>query len=150
MKNTFDSSFKKALAAAKKSPSRNDDRDQVVEQIRRDIAGYRAAAAHKGVREPWIVKKLESALADQEKHRSLAAKSSAIRLPTWSNKRGWEGGDSHRLYAFIDNLTGGVVVRPGGRSINGVGPNATVRPATRLEGEEHWQKPLHSGWKVTA
>lgn len=28
------------------------------------------------------------------------------------------------------------------------GPEADVRVATRTEAEEHWQNPLHAGWKV--
>jgi hypothetical protein len=87
---------------------------------------------------------------DDSFKKALAAskKGPADRLPTWNDKRGWAGGDSHRLYAFVDKLTGDVVVRPGGRDIGGSGPNATVRLATRVEGEARWQKPLHPGWKV--
>jgi hypothetical protein len=30
------------------------------------------------------------------------------------------------------------------------GPQATLRIATRDEAEEHWQRPLHAGWKVAS
>ena len=43
--------------------------------------------------------------------------------------------------------TGEVFVRPGGGVIN-VGPEVTVRMATRDEAEREWQNPLHAGWKV--
>lgn len=77
---------------------------------------------------------------------------SRVSLPRWSDTKGWKGGDSRRLYAFIDNLTGRVTVHPGNAGLRHssvpVGPNATVRPATRLEAERHWQSPLHDGWRV--
>lgn len=77
--------------------------------------------------------------------------SKKILLPKYNEKHGWLGGDTKRLYAFTDKLTGHVSVHPGrraGHSHIPVGDNATVRPATRSEAEQYWQNPLHSGWKV--
>ncbi len=83
---------------------------------------------------------------------------SNVTLPRFRPKQGaWTGGDSHTLYAFEDTHSGTgepfTVVRPGGGTktssyMKGVGPNATVRVATKAEGEQHWQNPLHSGWKI--
>lgn len=76
----------------------------------------------------------------------------SIPLPKWSDKHGWKGGDSHRLFTFTDRRTGRKVVRPGNRGLRfgdtSVGDHATVRPATRAEAEALWQSPLHTGWKV--
>jgi hypothetical protein len=75
-------------------------------------------------------------------------------LPKYNEQRGWVGGDTRTLYTFTGKVTGGVGVYPGGGprgkvfSGGGWGPEATVRQATRAEAEEHWQKPLHVGWKV--
>lgn len=82
------------------------------------------------------------------------------KLPKYTAERGWRGGDSHTLYSFRDKRTGHVVVRPGNTrgadpafrrlsgSFKGVGPEVDVNVATRGEAEEHWQHPLHAGWKV--
>lgn len=69
------------------------------------------------------------------------------KLPKYTEKRGWVGGDSRTLYAFTDERTGQVHVYPGGAA-RGVGPACTVRVATRSEAEAGWQNPLHAGWKV--
>lgn len=73
-------------------------------------------------------------------------------LPRWDDKKGWVGGDSRTLYAFVDKRTGNVRVAPGGGprgKVSGAGgDHADVRIATRAEGEKHWQDPLHSGWKT--
>lgn len=68
-------------------------------------------------------------------------------LPTYSDKSGWKGGEKNRLYHITDKRTGGVQVRPV-EHMRGIGPEADVRHATRAEAEQHWQKPLHAGWKV--
>lgn len=68
-------------------------------------------------------------------------------LPRYSGKRGWHGGAKKVLYAITDKRTDRVTVRPV-YSMLGVGPEVTVRVATRAEAERHWQHPLHSGWKV--
>lgn len=72
-----------------------------------------------------------------------------MRLPKYSERRGWVGGDKNVLYAFEDKRTGHVLVRPrehlGG---SGPGPDVFVRVATRAEAERLWQSPLHSGWKT--
>ena len=90
---------------------------------------------------------------DWRKGRSRRRNSS--KLPRWSDKSGWVGGDSRTLYAFTDKLIGKVTVRPGNKSqMRGIGPNATVRVATREEAQRLWgggndgQGPLHPGWKV--
>lgn len=76
----------------------------------------------------------------------------SIPLPKWSGKHGWKGGDTHRLFTFTDKLTGGKSVHPGNRGLRHsaipIGPNASVRPATRAEAVALWQSPLHTGWKV--
>ena len=78
----------------------------------------------------------------------------SIPLPRWTDKHGWKGGDSHRLFTFTDKLTGHMTVHPGNSGLRPpylripVGPNATVRSATRAEAEALWQSPLHAGWKV--
>jgi len=70
------------------------------------------------------------------------------KMPRYDARKGvWRGGDSRTLYAFIGHRTGQVFVRPGGDVIN-VGPEVTVRMATRDEAEREWQNPLHAGWKV--
>lgn len=81
-----------------------------------------------------------------------------VTLPRFRPKQGtWTGGDSHTLYTFTDTHGGTgekfKVVRPGGGSrassyMKGIGPNAEVRVATKAEAEQHWQSPLHSGWKI--
>lgn len=76
---------------------------------------------------------------------------SRIPVPRWTQS-GWRGGDSHRLFTFTDRQTGRRVVHPGNQGLRHsaipVGPSASVRPATRAEGEQFWQSPLHAGWKV--
>jgi hypothetical protein len=69
-------------------------------------------------------------------------------LPRWNESKGWIGGDSHTLYAFTDRLTGKISVQHGGYPQTHVGPNATVRVATRAEAEREWQKPLSPAWKI--
>lgn len=69
-------------------------------------------------------------------------------LPRYTEQRGWFGGDSRTLYAYTDRRTGKVEVYPGEWPPQGWGPEANVRVATRAEAEEHWQNPLHAGWKV--
>lgn len=73
-------------------------------------------------------------------------------LPRYTEKHGWVGGDSRTLYAFTDRRTGQVSVHPGGgpkrKLLMRVGPEVDVRIASRSEAEEHWQNPLHMGWKV--
>lgn len=74
-------------------------------------------------------------------------------LPRYDERRGmWIGGDTRTLFTFTGKVTGAVGVYPGGGSrgklLMNWGPEATVRLATRAEAEEHWQKPLHAGWKV--
>lgn len=73
-------------------------------------------------------------------------------LPHYDEKRGWIGGDDRTLYTFTGRVTGAVGVYPGGgprkKLLMNWGPDAIVRPATRAEAEEHWQNPLHVGWKV--
>jgi len=73
-------------------------------------------------------------------------------LPSYDDKLcHWIGGDSYTLYTFTDKRTGSITVAPGSVGnlhIVGIGPECTVRLATHAEAEEHWQKPLHSGWKV--
>jgi len=72
------------------------------------------------------------------------------KLPHYSEKTTrWVGGDSHTLYLFTDKRTHAQSVVPGHRdSLRKLGPELTVRVATRQEAERHWQNPLHSGWKV--
>jgi len=72
----------------------------------------------------------------------------APRLPRYDERTGgWRGGDSRTLYAFTVHRTGRTFVRPGGQVVN-MGPEVTVRIATREEAEDLWQKPLHVGWNV--
>ena len=71
----------------------------------------------------------------------------SIPLPRYSDRHGWQGGERHRLYAFVDKRTGHVRVAPV-YSARTIGPEVTVRPATRSEGERLWQSPLHPDWKV--
>jgi hypothetical protein len=68
-------------------------------------------------------------------------------LPRYSETQGWHGGAKNVLYAVTDRRTRRVIVRPR-EDMRGVGPAVTVRVATRGEAERHWQRPLHSGWKV--
>jgi len=72
--------------------------------------------------------------------------------PSYDEQHGWMGGDSKTLYAFTDKRTGKVTVRPGGGrgkpGLHHIGPEASVRVATRAEAEAHWQDPLHPGWVV--
>lgn len=68
--------------------------------------------------------------------------------PKYTEARGWAGGDPRRLYAITDRRTGRMIVRPV-ETMNGIGPEVIIRPATKQEAETHWQNPLHSGWKVT-
>ncbi len=79
----------------------------------------------------------------------LAEKPRRVRrsLPRYDERKGWRGGDHRTLYAFVDDRTGNILVRPGGLLPN-IGPAATVRIATRDEAERLWQSPLSSGWKV--
>lgn len=67
-------------------------------------------------------------------------------LPRYSEARGWHGGAKNVLYAITDVRTGRMLVRP--RHDIKSGPAVAIRVATRAEAEEHWQRPLHSGWKV--
>ena len=77
------------------------------------------------------------------------ASASVWSMPRWSDKRGWTGGAPDALYCFTCKWTGNKTVRPGGSGSTGIGPECTVRQATRVEAEEHWQKPLSPGWKVS-
>jgi hypothetical protein len=80
---------------------------------------------------------------------------SKVAVPAYRVKLGrWSGGDKNTLYAFTDTATGKTVVRPGGGSkasslMKGIGPEASVRVATKEEAEASWQAPLHDGWKVS-
>jgi hypothetical protein len=65
----------------------------------------------------------------------------------YTEERGWQGGDDRTLYAITDRRTRRVIVRPGDQLR--AGPDVDIRMATREEAEEHWQRPLHAGWKVT-
>lgn len=79
-----------------------------------------------------------------------AAPRPRVKLPRFDARKGrWMGGDSSTLYAFTDPATGRVWVVPGGYPML-YGPQATLRIATRDEAEEHWQRPLHAGWKVAS
>lgn len=69
------------------------------------------------------------------------------RMPKYSERKGWHGGDKHAIYAFVDKRTHNVRACPV-YAAGGVGPEVTVRMATRAEAEEQWQRPLHAGWKV--
>jgi hypothetical protein len=80
----------------------------------------------------------------------MAARRSCVvraALPRYSAERGWRGGAKNVLYAIEDRRTGGVIVRPR-EHMRSVGPEVHIRIATRAEAEHHWQRPLHSGWKV--
>lgn len=83
--------------------------------------------------------------------------------PKWDPMLGaWVGGDKRTLYAFEISGVGGrrVLVAPGtgrtgkagivkGAPGNPIGPGVGIpRIATLAEAEEHWQRPLHSGWNV--
>lgn len=88
----------------------------------------------------------KSAQLDRDIAESLSRK---VSLPHWNGRKGWVGGDSRTLYAFTDKSMGRVEVYPGGSPSHvHVGPEATVRLATRAEAERLWQSPLHVGWKV--
>lgn len=80
----------------------------------------------------------------------LVRNAARSRLPTYDERKGWTGGDSRTLYAFTDRRTGGVTILPGpgAQGITAIGPEVTVRVATRAEAEEGWQSPLHRGWTV--
>lgn len=65
----------------------------------------------------------------------------------YTARGGWVGGMGTALYAVTDKRTGVVTVRPG-NWMNGIGPEVTIRVATRDEAERLWQSPLHSGWVV--
>lgn len=85
----------------------------------------------------------------------VAGARSRTRLPRWNEQRGWIGGDNRTLYVFTYPDTGNVYVRPGGgtnKVLLGLnyGPTTNVRVASREEAEEHWQNPIHPGWKVAA
>lgn len=79
-------------------------------------------------------------------------------LPAWDMElRCWEGGSTHTLYAFTDKRTGRVTVRPGTETpdgthyfegLRGIGPEVSVRVASRREAEAQWQFPLSPGWHV--
>ena len=71
----------------------------------------------------------------------------SVPLPRYSDKRGWYGGAKKTLFTFVDKRTGSVTVRPV-HDTRSIGPEVTVRVATRAEAEKHWQYTLHSGWKV--
>jgi hypothetical protein len=71
-------------------------------------------------------------------------------LPRYDQRKGsWTGGDTRTLYTFADPATGRVWVVPGGYLML-YGPQATVRVSSRDEAEEHWQSPLHEGWRVAS
>jgi hypothetical protein len=69
-----------------------------------------------------------------------------LRIPRYSEKRGWFGGSKHTLYTFRDNLTGSITVSP--MPNYSIGPNVSVRVSTRAEAEAQWQNPLHPGWNT--
>jgi len=73
--------------------------------------------------------------------------STKIKLPRYSERRGWTGGDAKALYAITDKRTGRLSVLPVW-GMRGVGPVATVRVATLEQAEAHWQAPLNANWKV--
>lgn len=72
------------------------------------------------------------------------------KLPHYNEKTTrWVGGDSRTLYLFTDKRNHNEFVCSGDRnSLRTLGPALDVRVATRAEAEEHWQNPLHSGWKT--
>ncbi len=71
------------------------------------------------------------------------------KMPHYSEKGGWKGGEKNRLYHITDKRSDKIVhVRPVEHMSPGVGPEVNVRHATRAEAEQHWQNPLHPGWKV--
>lgn len=71
----------------------------------------------------------------------------AVKMPQYSERGGWKGGEKNRLYHITDKRTGKPSVM-GVEHMRGVGPEVDIRHATRGEAEEHYQKPLHPGWKV--
>lgn len=59
-------------------------------------------------------------------------------------RKGWTGQDERALYHVTDNLTGGTQVRRG-EDLRAVGPEATIRLATRAEADASgWPQ----GWTV--
>ena len=89
--------------------------------------------------------KLKSCVIDK------AGAKSTVTTPKFRPKLGrWAGGNSRTLYTFTDETTGRTVVRPGHNKLvlGSIGPEAKVRVATKAEAEEHWQDPLHEGWKT--
>ena len=68
---------------------------------------------------------------------------------TYTKRKGWQGGMGTALYAITDKRTGAVTVRPG-NWMNGIGPEVTIRVATRAEADKHWQSPLHTGWIIAS
>lgn len=97
-----------------------------------------------------MVSRKSAAQLDREIAEYLADKPRRGRasLPRYDERKGmWRGGDGRTLYAFTGLRTGSTLVRPGGRTVN-IGPEVTVRIATREEAERLWQSPLHSGWTV--
>jgi hypothetical protein len=84
----------------------------------------------------------------------LEGREGGEREPRYSEKRGWTGGDPRTLYAITDKRTGKVQVRPGGgssrgvwSSFKGVGPEVTIRVATRSEAMGN-VFPRGVGWMV--
>lgn len=77
-----------------------------------------------------------------------AAGGPRVKLPRYNEREGlWQGGDSRTLYAFTEKRVGRTFVLPGG-VVHYMGPEVTVRIATRDEAERLWQRPLHRGWNV--
>jgi hypothetical protein len=66
---------------------------------------------------------------------------------TYTEAKGWTGGDDRTLYLVTDKRTGRTLVRPG-YLLKGIGPVADIRVATRNEAMQGWQSPLHAGWTV--
>ena len=71
-----------------------------------------------------------------------------MKMPKYTEGRGWTGGEKDRLYHLTDKRTGQKWVKDIG-NMRGTGPEVEVRHATRAEAEEMHQKPLHPGWKVS-
>lgn len=157
----FEESFEKAMAAAGAGSTYRVARTQrkwQVRGVRADggkldfpVLAYDHAEASKIAEKKARGGQItDIVLIDQRRYVQQVKKSKA--LPKWNDKKGWMGGDSRRLYAYIDRLTGKITVWPGSSGLSHspakVGPNADVRPATRAEAVKHWQDPLHVGWKV--
>ena len=68
------------------------------------------------------------------------------KLPRWSATSGWTGGVKGALWAFTDNRTGRVFVRPI-HDTRGIGPEVAVRMATYDEAVAAGYSPQR-GWKV--